>query len=375
MKKIILAIAALALIASPAMAVDWNFYGSARMATFYITNGDNDSEVNPYNVEGSKSIGEDDDGVQWQLQGNSRLGANVKAENVSGRVELALTSQNTHDGSVSTRLLYGDWDFGAAKLRVGKAYTPTSQFISGQVFAADLGLLGVGTSYGRRVPGLQLMFGGFTVALLEPNQEDGDGWGTFTDAGGDPDSYLPKIEAGWGMSMDTWNFNLMGGYQYVELEETGPDEEDIDVSSWVIGGDIGFNFGPAYVKGAVSYGENWTNARWSDLAIVDDVAAAGQFDGDDDVDDSENLQGSVVAGFKFTDTMTFEGGCGYRSADSDAEGFDEDEAWNCYLQSVIGLAPGVWLIPEAGYFNFEDGPDGEDQDEKWYLGAKWQIDF
>ncbi|MGD1969877.1 MAG: hypothetical protein PVI32_12975, partial [Desulfobacterales bacterium] len=35
MKKIILLIAAIALIASPAMAVDWNFYGSARMATFY----------------------------------------------------------------------------------------------------------------------------------------------------------------------------------------------------------------------------------------------------------------------------------------------------------------------------------------------------
>ena len=35
MKKLILAIAALALIASPAMAVDWDFYGSARVQTSY----------------------------------------------------------------------------------------------------------------------------------------------------------------------------------------------------------------------------------------------------------------------------------------------------------------------------------------------------
>ena len=43
MKKLILAIAALALIASPALAADWNMYGSARMATFYVTTDDDHS--------------------------------------------------------------------------------------------------------------------------------------------------------------------------------------------------------------------------------------------------------------------------------------------------------------------------------------------
>lgn len=375
MKKIILAIAVVALLASPAMAVDWNFYGSSRMATFYISTDSIDSTVNPYNVAGAPNIGINDAGTQWQLQGNSRLGANVKAENVKGRVELGLGASDAHDGTAGVRLLYGDWNFGAATLRVGKSYTPTSQFISGQVFAADLGLLGVGTSYGRRVPGLQLMFGGFTVALLESGADAGSRWTSFTDAGGDLDSYFPKLEVGWGMSMDTWNFNLMGGYQYVESQDTGPNSEDVDVSSWVVGGDVGFNFGPAYLKGAVSYGQNWSNARWSDLGVVDNTAAGGIFDGDDDCEDSDNFQGSLVGGFKFTDTLTFELGYGYRYADSDANNYDKDEAWNLYGQAVIAMAPGVWLIPEAGYFDFMDGPFGEDQGDEFYLGAKWQIDF
>jgi len=390
MKKLILAIAALALIASPALAADWNMYGSARMATFYATTDDDNTAFPVGDPAGQPNLGSDDSGVQWQLQGNSRLGANVKAENVAGRVELGLSAADAHDGSPAVRMIYGDWKFSdAGKLRVGKAYTPSSQFISGQAYAGDLGMLGIGTNYGRRVPGLQLMMGGFTVALLESGADAGSKWTSFTtdtvpgtspavSRGGDIDNYLPKIEAGWGMSMDTWNFNLMGGVQYVEIKDVVNDngnKKDIDVTSYILGGDVGFNFGPAYVKGCFSWGQNWTNARWSDLGLVNNDAAGAIFDGDNDAKDSTNYQYALVAGFKFTDTLTFEGGGGYRMADSDASGVKGDDAWNIYGQAVVAMAPGVWLIPEVGYFNWLDGFDGKSQGDEIYLGAKWQIDF
>ena len=84
MKKLTILLAAIALVcfSVPAMAVDWNFYGSARMATFY-TSEDLGAGLN---AAGNDS----DDGIDWDLQGNSRLGATVKAENVSGRFELGL---------------------------------------------------------------------------------------------------------------------------------------------------------------------------------------------------------------------------------------------------------------------------------------------
>ena len=45
MKKFTILIAAIALVcfAVPAMAVDWNFYGNARMATFYASDDYGDS--------------------------------------------------------------------------------------------------------------------------------------------------------------------------------------------------------------------------------------------------------------------------------------------------------------------------------------------
>lgn len=373
MKKltILMAVAVLVCFSVPAMAVDWNFYGSARMATFYDSRDFGDG----LNAAGTS---DEDSELQWFLQGNSRLGARVKADRVSGRLELSLPSSDTHDGTVGTRLIYGDWKFSdSGTLRVGKGYTPTSQFVSGQVFAEDLGLLGIGTNYGRRPGALQLFFGGFEVALIEANASTSRG--DFT--GGDPDRYLPKIEAKWGMSLDAFNFNIMGGYQYITFEDVPsqapnpPDTNDINVTSYIIGADAGFNFGPAYVKGAVSYGQNWGNARWSDLGFVSNEASSGIFDGDDDVDDSTNYQGALIVGMKVSDMLALEGGGGYRVADSDASGFDKDEAWNVYVQAVVALAPGVYIVPEIGYFDYMDDEFGNDEGNEYYLGAKWQIDF
>ena len=368
MKKLILVIAALALIASPALAVDWNFYGSARMATYYNSRDYNNGT--PADLNGGPALPagtDEDDEFQWDLQGNSRLGATVKAENISGRFEVALRQNATGgDNTVNTRRIFGTWDFGAGKLKVGKDYSPVSQFISGQVFDGDAGLLGNGAAYAGRNGQISLSFGGFEIAAI-------------TNAGGairnidtgDVDVYLPKLEAGWGMSFDTWNFGVMGGMQYYTIEDGGVNTEDVDVISYIVGGDAGVNFGPAYVKASISYGANWANAGWAG------AVAGASFDGDDDTDDVDTMQVALVGGFKFTDQMTFEVGAGYNDNDSDAPGEDDSDVWAYYGQAVISLAPGVWLIPEVGYYNYGDdfGGTGKDAGDQIYLGAKWQIDF
>jgi predicted porin len=187
MKKLLVIIAVVALFAAPAAAVDWNFYGSARIATFYTSTDGGDLVLT--------TTGDDsDDGTRWEMQGNSRIGARVKGETVSGRVELSTYGLDGGDSSVGTRLLYGDWNFGAGSLRVGKSYSPTSQFISTQAFDGDLGLLGTGTFYGRRPAGLTLSFGGLSVALLDPATTNDLGVAGVGSTG-DIDSYIPKIEA------------------------------------------------------------------------------------------------------------------------------------------------------------------------------------
>ena len=366
MKKLLVVIAVVALFAAPAAAVDWNFYGSARMATFYTSQDFGD---------GTNAAGTDDsdDGLRWEMQSNSRLGARVKGETVSGRVELSTFGVDGDDGAVGTRLLYGDWNFGAGSLRVGKSYSPTSQFISTQAFDGDLGLLGIGTFYGRRPAGLTLSFGGLRVALLDPETVDDLG------TGGDIDSYFPKVEVGWGMAFDAFNFNLMGGVQHYTIEDvaslTNPGStDDVDVTSWVIGADAGFSFGPAYVKGAVSLSQNPSQYN----ALVYAYAAPAVWDGDDDTDDTDLIMAALVAGFKMSDMVAFEVGGGIADYDTDCAGCDDTNPWAVYGNATVQLAPGVWIIPEAGYFDFDNAPvDISDNDagSSFYIGAKWQLDF
>lgn len=377
MKKLLVIFAAVAFIwvfAGPASALDWNFYGSARMATFY-------ESVDLGDLFITNSGDDEDDQISWDLQGNSRVGATVKGENLSGRFEFGV-----NESSITSRRLYGVWDAGWGKIKVGKDYTPVSQFISGQVYASDLGLLGIGTFYGGRHGQISLEFGGFEIALITqgstaPYSPEFDLDADDAGADGDYDRYIPKIEAKWGMAFDTFNFTLMGGFQQVTWEDVTSqedgDQNDVDVTSWMIGGMAGANFGPLYFKGAVSMSQNPITANWLADDQIGALFGADFWDGDDDVDDHDFIQGALVAGFKLSDMVTFEVGAGMTDVDIDNSDVDSFNPWAMYAQAVIQLAPGVWVIPEVGYFDYDEVDifDNEDLPKIFYLGAKWQIDF
>jgi hypothetical protein len=320
------------------------------MATYWV-----DSDLGDFTTLAGDG---DDADLQWDFQTNSRIGAKVKAEAVTGYFEFGVDEAN-----VTSRRLYGTWNFGPGTLKVGKDYTPISQFISGQAFNGDLGLLGYGTAYGGRHGQLALSFGGFTVALINPNSAN-----VATGITDEVDTKFPKVEAAFGMGFDMFNFKVMGGYQTYDIE--GP-ADDFSVDSWIVGADFGVNFGPGYVKAAISYGENVANAAWNIWGT-----GAGTFDAVNfDFDDTTTLMWAVVGGFKFTDMVSIEAGFGYREDDYDVNGVDEDDMWNAYVQVPLRLAPGVSVIPEFGYYEWKDNSANLDEGETWYLGAKWQIDF
>ena len=209
MKKLI-AVLVVLLMASPAMAAEWSFFGSQRMATFYVNDDFGDEEVN-----GSG----DDWGLRWDFQGNSRVGARVKADKVGGYIELALTATNGGDGGdggVNTRRAFGTWKFADnMTLKVGKDYSPVTEFLSGQVFDSDAGLLGQGNFYGRRPGMLGLNIGALELALIT-NPVSTSGLFATTPAGTssadiDADYNLPKFEAAYTLKMDAFPRRPFGG--------------------------------------------------------------------------------------------------------------------------------------------------------------------
>ena len=77
---------------------------------------------------------------------------------------------------------------------------------------------------------------------------------------------------------------------------------------------------------------------------------------------------------KVSDMLSFEGGFGYRQDDLD-DADEKQKTWEVYAQSVILLAPGVYIIPEVGYYDHGKDVNDDDLGDDYYLGAKWQIDF
>jgi len=401
MKKFTILFAAFALVcfAVPAMAVDWNFYGSARMAATYVSDDFDDT---------TNKAGTDDKDAEtvWDLQGNTRFGARVKSENLKGRVEFSVSESN-----IGSRLLWGEWDFGSASLLVGKDYTPgASQFISTSVwtgrsegvnggFGADANILGIGALYGSRHGQLKLKFGGFQIALIESSTGYIGGLtataATTTTAtvgatpgvvvqtapaagaNGDIDDYLPKIQALWGMAFDTWNFDIGAGYQTYQIEDVSyisggaTKTDDVDVDSYFVSGTAGVNLGAFTIKTALSYGQNIANAGWNAA-----IGSGATWDGKDDTDDVDTFMGSVVGVLRLSDMLAFEGGFGYRQDKFDVNvKEDKPKKWQTYVQAFITLAPGVYILPEIGYIDWGKSTADLDQGSTVYLASKWQIDF
>ena len=70
-----------AVFAAPAMANEWNLYGSARVATFYTQRDYGDIFTDVDNPGGDDIFGKDNfKNTQWALQSNSRVGATVKGD-------------------------------------------------------------------------------------------------------------------------------------------------------------------------------------------------------------------------------------------------------------------------------------------------------
>jgi len=370
MKKLFVLFAAVALVCAftlPVAAAEWGFYGSARMATFSVSRNVSDA---------AKAAGAfDDRDTQWDLQGNSRIGARVKAGDVSGRFELGIygpTASNGDNERVRTRLLYGTWKFGAGTLLVGQAYTPTFIPLSNQVFGGDTDMFWYGGMIGTcRAPMIQVSAQGFKLALIRPNAVR-----RYGVPGTDLDTTIPKLEASYSFKAGPAAFTVFGGYNsYTAVDNvTVPfSETDYDIDSHLYGIAVKYAGGPFYVKGDIYFGENINAYGYGGPLVTWQPIKTPGFD--TDVDDFGWL---AVAGFKLNDMFTFEAGYGQTKTELDSVLTNEDETSAYYVNVSIALAKGVTLVPEIGKIDFKDRVTNgvsADQGDQTYIGAKWQINF
>jgi hypothetical protein len=369
MKKIIVAVAALALMAGSAYAAEWNFYGSARVSTFW-TNTDTDNETGHQN---------DDTQFAEGLQSNARIGAKVKvSDELTGRFEYG-----TSDDAANIRLLYGEWNFGAGKLLVGQDYVPMNLGGSNQVYGGDGDLQGWGGEmFGDRLAQIKLTFGDFQIAFIENDNSYSDG--TANKVKEDEDNInvvIPMIQVQYALSGHNWKVTMAGGYQTFDVDDGTVDD---DITSWGLGVDATATFGAFYVSGQVNGGTNVGNLWLIDVTGFDtDENALGAgyavVTTGGDVIDNDAIGGRICVGYTFNEMFAVEVGYGYQRTEYDEDiaalGTDELESQSYYINFPITLAPGVVVTPEVGVVDFTVDDSSLEQDEITYFGAKWQIDF
>ena len=372
MKKLFVLFAAVALVVAftaPAFAAEWSFYGSSRITTFWTDVSD---EVGPN--------GDDDLDLNHSLQGNSRIGANVKvSDNLVGKFEYGASG-----GNANIRVLWGEYDFGGFKLGVGQNYTPLNWFPSNQVYDGDADLLGTGGVYQGRRAMVQARFGGFKIALVQPNTPEvvsaadaddilGVPAGTI---GTDIDVVIPQIQAGYRFKMGGLDLEFAAGYQTYDQEwfvvATGDDLDD-SFDSYAVAFNAMYNAGPFYFAADGWMGKNVGNLGFAtfgnppnNFASYDPV--------DEDVLDNDGWGFLLVAAFTLSDMLKFEAGYGYAEADLD-DADSEDDSSSYYVNCTINLAKGVFIVPEIGHYDLGDDQNGDDEGDITYYGLKWQINF
>jgi len=248
--------------------------------------------------------------------------------------------------------------------------------MSNQVADAGAGqdndLVFFGGLFSRR-PMIQVKFSDLKIALVTPSTNAiGDMAGSV--AGADTDTTLPKLEVSYQFKTDMFTAGVRAAYNSYEVET---DAKDYDIDSYigVLYGSV--RLGPAYINASYyiaqnegNYGLNAGATGFTGYAF-DDVAMK--------VKDTDTTGYFLVAGVKLSDMLSFEAGYGAVSNEFDFTGAKDDDASSYYVQAVIGLAPGVFIVPEIGKYDYDKGYDATDtyvkEGDVTYFGAKWQINF
>jgi hypothetical protein len=354
MKKLMVMVAAIAMLTGSAYAADWDFYGSARIGTFY-TSGETIGAITP-----------DVNNYNQYLHTNARIGANVKvSDELTGRFEYG-----TSGGVANIRLLYGTWTFGEGKLVVGQDYSPLNFLWSNQVGVGDGDGDANGLKHGGVYSGsagqLKLVFGGFEAALVPVAINT-------TVAAVSTETTIPGIEASYGMTFDNIALKLAGGFQTYDAKLAGGQEES--VTSYVLAAYAKADFGAFYLAGNAYGGQNAGNM------IAVDTDGDNSFASNNgiatltgtQVIDSDVYGLLIAAGFVINDMFSVEAGYGYVSTELDVAGIagNRDKLQTYYLNSTVNLAPGVFIVPEVGVMDGEENGDTK----VTYGGIKWQINF
>ncbi|ACD94663.1 hypothetical protein [Trichlorobacter lovleyi] len=384
-KRIISAslIAAALGLSAPAMALDVTPYGAIRVATWW-TSSTYYNGTNPLH----------DADFTLDLQGDSLVGMRVKEGDFSGVAEMGAYNPKNRAGGVELRLLFGEWNFGNGKLRVGYAPSPYV-YRSEQVYDADGGFNGYASLWDGRYAQIKLtMNNGFYLTLMKQatvglngisatnafTTNTGNSWsGTPTNLTStvystgytDYDTFMPKTIAGYEgkAGIVTYGGGVAGNYYKIRTVagnvQTGKDE----IYSYLGFAHAMIDLAPIEIKVAGHTGQNIGNL------MNNAAAAAGSFYNNSSATgkNAYTYGGWGQIGYKLNNKIKMFTGVAYES--NEMRGRATDDRMAAFANLQYAVTKNFNVVPEFTYLNDLRSAAGAREPQIYAAGVKWEMKF
>ena len=391
MKKSIFGAALVATIASaaPALAVDVSGYGNIRLGTFYTSNSF-------YNAAGAERRDSD---FSLDNFGDSFVGVRAKEGDFSGLAEVGAYNPKAYSKGIELRMLFGEWDFGQGKLRIGKTPSPYV-YRSQQVWDSDGGFNGYGSLWDGRYSNIKLtMDNGFYVALMQPRvgnaannttniSPNADVLAAYSQTGNsyqatytDYDTVIPKIVAGYEGKLDKLAYGAGVSYNFYQVSTSTNNSTPLesDVHSYLVyfhgkadlapvelsyniftGRNVGDLMSTATGNGT---GNTRANPGMANGAYFDTLTGTNSY----------TYGGWGQVGCRVSNEAMIFAGASYVKDDNRISPADERMA--AFVNMNYSVAKNFNIVPEVTYVNDMKNTLGQKEPRTIAVGAKWQMSF
>jgi hypothetical protein len=388
MKKLIIALSILGLVAAPALFVapavasDVTFTGAERVELSYILTDDDSSTTGKGEFKGYGGIMEFPGGHFNSITAHIAVNDKVSGLLQIGTTQKTLANENDEEAFIKQyRITY---NFGAGKFSFGRLESPFSNGINLPYTTYDGGPWVGFTPYELRQAGLQLDFGGFSVALRKNVAGPGPVNGGYNTGNADAlgfterIAYVPEIVAAYVWSNPMIFIKGTAGFQTYEVKNNATDKNAAITSA---GATLScrYTYGPGWVGAAGWYLLNPDNMglsfgfppAWGPSATLTGGAWVKNAKGD--VNNATVIGGELGAGFTINQTVSLTAGGFYDTSSRDDIKTDDD-AMGFYFNAPLNLGSGIQFVPEVGYLIWGKAGDPKvEQGNTGYISGTFGI--
>jgi len=360
----------------PAMALDVTPYGAIRVGTWWTSS-------TYYN--GQNALHDAD--FTLDLQGDSLVGMRVKEGDFSGIAEMGAYNPKNRAGGVELRMLFGEWDFGGGKVRVGYAPSPYV-FRSEQTYDSDGGFNGYGSLWDGRYAQIKASLNnGLYLTLKKQSTSNTGGTSNFTTNTGPAwqntpfnltatqyaatntnyDTYLPQTTVGYEGKAGILKYGGGMAFNFYKVTQT---TSDVVTSKDEIYSYLGFAHGtvdlaPVELKFNLYPGQNGGNL------MANSGAATGSYYFNRH--NAYTYGGWAQVGYTLNNKIKMFTGASYESNDTKESKVDDRMAAFANLQYAV--SKNFKIVPEFTYLNDLRSRTGAKEPQIYAAGVKWEMTF